>query len=120
MHVKSSFRSSLMRIKMHFRTSTSYSIQLGTALKTFFVQNYVRMVLYHNYNDYIIFSSRKEISFFLASNLLNFLGGKTSAKKLTILFFLVPLEIFKIRAMVFVARLFWSNTFGRNGISKIK
>ena len=32
-----------MRIKMHFRTSTSYSI-VGTALKTFFVQNYVMFV----------------------------------------------------------------------------
>ena len=72
-----------MRIKMHFRTSTSYSI-VGTALKTFFVQNYVRMVLYHNYYDYIIFSSRKEISFFLASNLLNFLGKKHQQRKLTI------------------------------------
>ena len=72
-----------MRIKMHFRTSTSYSI-VGTALKTFFVQNYVRMVLYHNYNDYIIFSSRKEISFFLANNLLNFLGKKHQQRKQTI------------------------------------
>ena len=94
-----------MRIKMHFRTSTSYSI-VGTALKTFFVQNYVRMVLYHNYNDYIIFASRKEISFSLASNLLNFLGGKTSAKKTNYLVFPRPPRDFKNKGDGFCSKAF--------------